>query len=504
MIPGKDKKWKGIFPGNYAGNLWQTFNIDLEKYPGRVALSDKLRRFASGLGLVQKFIRSDATTTDQWFGLVVDTSADGTSGDILSNGSSSINSGTWAADGTANSPNGPHDAVIHESANGEQRLLVSVATDIAILNKSGGANAWDIDWGSTVASGGIVLQNTVYHHMAKVQRLVAIADKISGVPVIHTIDKDDVFTSSRLSFGTEYTIQNIYATSNRFWIGLKHNSGGKGKIVEWDGFSPSQNNEYELFGSTPLSGFIVDDIPFYITDTGHIFMYTGGGFKEFTKFPCPELRIPFNSSNIRNYGCYVDGHIVYINLNAPTLQGFSATATYRGTRRLRAGVWILNIDNKNLYHYMGIGEHASNGTDINYGTSPLQAAGAIMKSTETNEIVVAAAVYTGGTLMSTNTNGIYLQERNIIQTSNSGRNRGYFIIPYISIDEIEVMWEALILKFKRFVNSNNRIVVKWRVVDPYYTATTDQASNNFEEGGINAPITWVNTTSFTCKVPTDR
>ena len=118
MIPGKDKKWKGIFPGNYAGNLWQTFNIDLEKYPGRVALSDKLRRFASGLGLVQKFIRSDATTTDQWFGLVVDTSADGTSGDILSNGSSSINSGTWAADGTANSPNGPHDAVIHESANG--------------------------------------------------------------------------------------------------------------------------------------------------------------------------------------------------------------------------------------------------------------------------------------------------------------------------------------------------------------------------------------------------
>ncbi len=151
---------------------------------------------------------------------------------------------------------------------------------------------------------------------------------------------------------------------------------------------------------------------------------------------------------------------------------------------------------------MGIGEHASAGTDINYGTSPLASVGAVMKSTDINQIIVSASVYTGGTLMTTNTNGIYLQEQNTNQASNTGRNRGYFITPYLPIEEVEAMWEALTVKFKRFVNSNNRIVIKWRVLDPLYNASAlDQGGNAFEEGGISAPITWVNTTSFTCKVP---
>lgn len=495
MSINKDKNIKGILPGVYFGDLWQTFNIDLEKYPGRIALSDKLRRFSSGLGVVSKFIRTNATGTDQWFGIVTDT-------DILRNGNPIINSGTWITDDTTGTFNDPKDGVVHEFANGEERLLVTRATNIAILNKSGGANVWDDDWWTTVASGPALTTN-IAHPIARLQRLVAVGDKVSDVPVIHTLDKNDVVSNSRLTFGAQYTIRNIYTSSNRFWIGLQHDRGGNAKIVEWDGFSSSQNNEYELPGATPLSGFIVDDIPYFICSTGQIMRYTGGGFSEFTKFPCPELRVPFNDSNISTYGCFVDSHNVYINVNAPTLQAFSATVVQRGSRRLRAGVWILNVDNRNLYHHMGIGEYASAGTDVNYGTSPLAGVGALMKSTDINELIISASVYTGGTLMSTQTNGIYLQEKNINQTSNTGRNRGYFITPYIPINDVEGMWESIVLKFKRFVNSDNRIILKWRVLDPLYNASAqDQAGNAFEEGGINAPITWVNTTSFTCKVPT--
>jgi len=497
----KDKKWSGMFPGNYAGNLWQTFNMDLERSPGRIVLSDKLKRIATS-GLVTKFLRTNADVTDRWWALVPSVG-------LFKNNNSSITETTWTADAIASTPTTTVlDMVTHENVNGEQRLLVTKSNgDIAILNRTGSANAWTTDWwDNTLAQ--TLMSTAVGHPIARLQRLVAVGDKSSvDVPCIHTINKDDVVSLNRLVFDTDYSVQNIYTSSNRYWIGLKHDRGGKAKIIEWDGSSLTYNNEYELTGSNPITGFIVDDIPYFITDAGIIFRYSGGGFYEFQRFIAPELRLPLSAANIgnaiSNYGCYVDGHIIYINLAAPTLQSFSATSTYRGARRLRSGVWILNIDNKNLYHHMGIGEHASSGTDINYGTSPFSGAGALTKATDSSDMITSAAIYTGGTLMTTQTSGIYIQEKSINQASNAGRNRGYFITPYIPISEAEGLWEALVVKFKRFVNSNNRIVVKFRVLDPLYNSSAaDQNGNAFEDGGINAPITWVNTTSFTCKVPT--
>lgn len=510
MIPGEDKKFKGQFSGNYAGNLWQTFNIDLEKDPGRVCLSGKLQRQYSGLGVVDKFIRSNANATDQWYGLVVDSTPSGTSGNILSNGNATITAGTWASDGEANSPNDPHDAVIHESANGEQRLLATVSTDIAILNKSGAANDWDVDWGSTVATGGQALSSSVYHPIARLQRLVAVGDKVStattNIPVIHTIDSSDVFTVSRLQFGAEYTVRNIYASSNRFWIGLQHNAGGKAKIVEWDGSSSSQNNEYELVGSNPLSGFIVDDIPYFIDERGYIYRYTGGGFKKIQDFGFYKEHQPvvLESTDLKNYGCHYEDGIVYINIALPTVKSPGATSMYRGIRRSRAGIWIFNTKNLNLYHHLGFGEFASSGTDINYGTSPLGAVGAVIKPTDSALIYASASVYVGGaTWQASQTNGLFFGVQNDSMASNQGRNRGYIITPYIPIEDVEAFWQGVVLKFKKFANSNNQIVVKWRVTEPLFNASAvDQGGNAFESGGINAPITWINTTSFSCKVPT--
>lgn len=512
-LPGKTKKWAGQFPGNYGGNLWQSFNIDLEKDPGRLCLSGKLQRQFSGLGVVDKFIRSNATTVDQWFGLVVDYTGgpSGTSGNILSNGNGLIFGGTWAADATGGagdaSPNDPHDAVVHENANGEQRLLVTRSTDVAILNKTGGANVWDVDWGSTVATGGIALQSTVYHPIAKVQRLVALGDKLAtGVPVIHTIDSTDVFTPSRLQFGAEYTVRNIYGSSNRYWIGLQHNSGGKAKIVEWDGSASSQLNEYELVGSIPLTGFIVNDIPWFIDERGYFYRYTGGGFEKKQGFSFYKEHAPIllGSADLKNYSCHVEDDFVLINIALPIVFNPSSTSMFRGIRRGRAGIWIFNTKNLNLYHHLAFGEFASAGTDINYGTSPLASVGAVIKPTDSALIYASAAVYTGGaTWQASQANGLYFSVQNDALPSNQGRNRGYIITPYIPTSEVEAFWQGLVTKFKKFINSGNEIVVKWRVTEPFFNAlAADQGGVLFESGGVNAPITWINTTSFSCKVPT--
>lgn len=493
----KDKKFKGQFPGNYSGNLWQTFNIDLEKYPGRIVLSDKMIRLTSGLGVVNKFIRTNATATDQWFGLC--------SGDILRNGNTYILGGTWITDDTTGTFDDPLDGVIHELANGEQRLIVTRPTDIAILNKTGGANVWDSDWGSTVPSTPIPTTSSLtYRPIARLQRLVAIANKVSGIAKIDTIDKDDVVTLGALTFPADYTIRNIYVSSNRFWIGLQNDLAGNAKIIEWDGTSATYNNEYDLVGSSaPICGFIKDDIPYFVTNKGYIMRYTGGGFKNVQDFG---FEFPITLELMSNYGAFVDGDIIYLNIGMPTVQSFSATVLYRGSRRHRSGLWIYNTLNNNLYHNMGIGEHSSAGTDINYGSlyGDTASAGAVIKDLAFNTLVCSASIYTGGaTWQASQTNGIYYKIPSENQTNNSGRNRGYFITSYIPIEDIEAMWEALIIKFKRFVNSNNRIVVKWRVTDPLYNASAqDQGGTAFESGGINAPATWASTTTFTCKVPT--
>src|SRR3990167_5034449 len=98
-IPGNTKQWKGMNPGNYSGNLWQTWNIDLEKIPGRIVLSDKFRTFSTTLGVVWQFIKTNAAQNatavedGQWFAIVHST-------DILRNGNTVITAGTWVTDDT--------------------------------------------------------------------------------------------------------------------------------------------------------------------------------------------------------------------------------------------------------------------------------------------------------------------------------------------------------------------------------------------------------------------
>lgn len=496
-MPKIGKNWRGMYPGSYAGNLWAAHNIDLERKFGRLMLSNKMRTFSTGNGVVLKFLRTNADTTDRWWGL--------TSGDMLRNSTNRINAGTWATDALSNSPNDPRDMIVHEAANGEDRLVVSRATDIAILNLSGAANIWTASWWDTTLAQ-TALTSDAFHPLARLQRLLAVGDKVSDVPVIHTIDKDDVVSASRLLFPIGYRVRLAMASSNRFWFGLENERGGTARIIEWDGSSLTYNNEYDLQGqgTTPLTGFIVDDIPYYITERGYISRYTGGGFKIVGNFLLDEEREAFTTGigsegNISSYGAFPDSHLVYI-LASPPIR-FSTGVT-RGARRLRSGIYIFNTRNGNLYHHMGLGEHSSAGTDVNYSDSPLDEVGAVYKSqpnanTDYPLVVASASVYTGGASFDSSTqNGIYEEINNWATSSNAGRNRGWFITPYIPIEDIEVAWDALWLKFRRFVDSGNRIIVKWRVVDPL--RDTDAG----DDSPVQAGGTWVSTTTFTCVVPT--
>ena len=493
-MPTFNKNWKGQYPGNYLGNIWQSWNIDLEDSLGRVKLSNRMATLTTGLGVVYKFLRTNATATDQWFGIVHNA-------DIIRNGNPTISAGTWITDDTTGTFNDPRDMVIHEFANGEQRLLCSRATNIAILNKTGGANVWDDDWWTTVATGP-ALTSLDFHPMARLQRLVAVGDKQTNVPVIHTLSSADAVTTSKLSFGAEYTVRNIMVSSNRFWIGLQHDFEGPAKIIEWDGSSDTYNNEYELPGSYPLVGFVAKDIPYFITERGFIMKYTGGGFERVQSFNLDERDLVFtstitNEDTINNYGATVDQEIVYLNVGMPIRVGTAETAVSGGVRRGRSGVWIFNTKNLNLYHHMSFGEYATSGTDRGFANSPVTEVGAIVKPTigGVPRLVASAEIYTGGSSwLNTTSTGIFRE----VGINATNPNRGGFITPYIPIGEVEAFWEALVVKFKRFIDSGNRIVVKWRVVDPI--KDVDEVADIYSP--LQAIGTWASTTTFTSVVPT--
>lgn len=221
------KQWKGVYPGQYFGDIWQSQNIDLERYPGRLALSDKMRitvddgDLAGGMGTPVKFIRTNADTTDRFWAL--------TTSKMIKTSSTDPTTG-WANDGLASSPTDPLDMEVHESANGEQRLVVTRATDIAILNRTGAANTWTSSWWQgTLAQA--ALQSAKYHPIAKVQRLLGIGD----VEKFHTISSADAVVNSDITLSYGYEITQAYGSSNRFWILARSNNGRKGKIIEWDG-----------------------------------------------------------------------------------------------------------------------------------------------------------------------------------------------------------------------------------------------------------------------------
>jgi hypothetical protein len=487
----ENKQWRGLSQGNYFGELWQTRNIDLERSLGRITLSDKMRIHAddtdsnmSNLGVVTKFIRSNADATDRFYALC----SSATSGGRMFETNAASPIGTWAEDTTTGVSTNYLDMEVHESANGEQRLFATREADIAVLNTAGTVNTWDNDWGTAVA-GVTALTAANYHPLARLQRLLAVADG----RLVHTIDKNDVASNSRLVFPFGYSCRWIRASSDRFWFGLTNNIGGDAKIIEWDGFSLTYNNEYDVVGHTPLTCFIVSNIPYVVTNYGYIYRYFGGSFESIQQFPLAEEVLP--TINIVPNGVAVDRHLVYILANVPE------DITLTSSRRFRSGIWVFNTKTNNLYHNAGIGAHKAAGTEPDFGQSSVSAPGALLFTVVSNTTLLIAGGdfyidYTG-----TTREAIWRNVRNRVRYQDTGYNRGYFITTYLPYDEIEAAWQAIWLKFKRFVHTDNRIVLKARAQDPKVMTLADLGALTDPELSVQSTGEWATTTTFTSAVP---
>ena len=411
---------------------------------------------------VYRFLRNDASGTNQWWAICANK--------LLRNISTDNPQGTaWEVDPISVSPTDARDAQIHGG-----RMAVTRETDISLLTAGTWNPTW---WSSTLAQPALTSQT--YHPIERLNRLTAIGDGY----LLHTIDENDVVANSFLTFATNYYIRNIYAASDRFWLGLGNKFGGKGKIVEWDGYSNNPTAIYEIDG-TPITGFVYKNSPFFIDEFGDILSLQGSYFGKYgISFPIyEEQKRTFDARNVPasifNHGCAVFGDEVLINV----------CSDYIYSQRTPSGVWRLNMETKNIYHGYGFSKNRYDAASTvkDYGEMYTRSSGAIaITNFPASQILVGGIFQNNSCGISCIIGGIY--------------NRGYIITSLIPSNEIDDTWETVWLKFRKFINygtETKTIVLKYRTED---SAKTIDAYN------LNpkmCQITWDSAVRFHGSVPT--
>lgn len=490
-IPQKGiKEWKGIFPSKFEGDFHQTFNMDFERVPGAVSLSGMHQVIvesdsdATLFSIPQKFIRHEADGTLRYWAV--------TNSRLLRTTASDPSIG-WSGDTITGSPTtGIQDGIVHgdsdlSDTDQSDRLLVTNLTTVMILNKVGGLHAWDTDWWTAVDSDGGLAQTALKsgdHSLARLQKLTVVGDQ----GALHTIDRNDVVNYKRIEFRDGYTERCIYTGPNRYWIGLgQTNRPDEGMIIEWDGTSVTYNKEYPFTG-TPMTGFVAKGIPYFINQYGQIMRFTGTTFEEFAAFPNFKENQQFSTATgvpnrITKYACEVEGDIVKILAGKPLSSSL-----------MRAGIWILDLKTKRLYHHQSLGSDSGGSLGKDFGQGQLFRVGGIksvkaLKDGIGNYDLIAGGghylSYTASTKV-----GIYRLNKNVESASVDAR--GYIVTRFVEARELEESFKKVWVIFRKFVDAGNKISVKYRSDNPLNVSGAIMSST-----GI-----WVTDTHFTSIIPT--
>jgi len=487
--PQQTRRWTGPYPGNFYGVLWKTFNVDLDREEGKIALSRRLIQVgdttdtnSDTLGTVMAFLRTNSDCTDRWWALSDTGPLFKTAGNTPTDPTDS-----WQVDTLASSPTIAVDMTLFENDTradsvNRQQLFVTLDSDIAVLNDTG-TPTWTANWWTSVQghSADSSLDTGVPHPIEyfPFRGIVLVGSKNR----IHTIQRasatvNETTTVARLTIPTELQIEHIFTTTNRAWILCSHLYGGNGKIVEWDGFSERYNEIHDAYSKTPLCGVNYKETPIIINNRGVILEFTGRGFSPMVRggqtiaFPCSEEAGNFILSIAPRGMTVSEDGLIYINARQPNTP----------SARQGAGVWCLNPLTGRLYQKYSIGQWATGNTD--FGQQEVPAVGAcysIPSSVTPRTLLVGGQNYTTQSAVNSS---IWVGEA----LTSSTANRGYFITQYIPAVNVRDFWDTMWVRFRRFITATNRIIIKARGTRPLVTSTYDP---------LNATITWVNATSFT-------
>jgi len=349
-------------------------------------------------------------------------------------------------------------------------------------------------------------ETNISHKLAYFKRTnrLYFLDYVSSACIVGSIDDQDVVaTSGSYSLNINNTVNNpitMVTNSNYVWIGGirmndQENTPSRNNtfatITQWDGISAQATEEFVIKGASGIMAmFVEDDIPYAVDSEGRVLKYTGYSFKEIARLPIDRTLLTSSSLTLPTNGRFIhpNGFIATKN-NTLLLSINNLNYNNAGnvTENLPSGIWELNLSNGNFTHKHAPTLKAYNSATVtDFGQNRILAAGAIKLNTLGSNAAVGRSTLLAGfsyyTDATTTKSGIFIDNPQDASTDNEGQKRGYFVTTWYESPEVESTWTKLWTIYKRFKNSTDKIIFKYRLE---------------EEDPIEATITWTSTSTFT-------
>lgn len=451
--------------GDYNGNLWSTFNIDLDSNPGTIKTSKKLTQVIDsnliGTNIVQAleihdgfyYLTDNSTTYD------CDVSDDPT------------NLANWSVNSTIDGTSGKDYGLETDMASFAGALLTSTGTDITRFIRN---SSFDPNWWTTVAGGTALTANKV--HTLDVLR--------SGTDTLFITDGNKIRYYNGVAAGTVITIDSLLTANcftpslDRMWVGSYTEVGNHASVFEVQVGAtntlgdPAYNQSYDVEGRVCLTMFTYKNTPFVITERGYIQAFNGAGFETVAQFPWAneskvmegcrpgQVQDPATAKAIHPKGAKVKGKYCYIYVD--TNDEYFADG-FKLNSRSPSGVWVLNLETYSLTH-----RYALNDSVSTYGQQIVDRSGAILITNTPETRVMVGAEVNGNT-------GVWME--------SDETNQGYFVTTRHETELVADAFESFTVKMDT-LDTSETIVNKYKDVSiPNFPLTITD-------------ITWLNSTQF--------
>lgn len=453
-----------------SANIAGSFNIDLTRKPGKLMPSPRLKQVINTTDDAQMTSMNAFAFANSAYWAV---------GDYIWHTDSTDPTTSWAQDTTTDTPT--LSTVYADMVVFNDQLLVSTSTNVAKL----GVSSWDVDWYTTIVTGGSTLQSGIAHPMAVVQigsPMLCIGDGNYMNTVVGT-----TATDPRLTLDASMRIRWIVGGNSRAYIGCTNvnNAIAESFVYEWDGGDTVPTRAYKLNARGAMSGVIYDETLYVVASDGGIYALAGSGFELVAQFPVfnsrwqPRGYDAYNLSLglVSHKGMCVSKGKILININGGVTNG--NTIDDEIPEYTASGVWEFDPKTNSLSHKYGVTMDKTGVTDFGQRLVPANGdeyTGAVFEARHQSASILVSGGY-NTTATGTPKTGIYVDD-----VDGGLTRRARFITTQSFAPDLANDW-TINIKYSPMKSSDDRIVIKYRLNEsgtlPFTGAVTWTDSDTF-------------------------
>ncbi len=469
--------------GNVLGHLWATFGIDLQSNQGLFRLGRKFKintntAGQANLGFPVAFQYFDS----RMWSLAGDRVFKNTASDVIS---------AFIEDASTNFVT-TYDKNYADMLVFNGALVATADTKIwSKASSGGGAGVWTERGSSSLTTS----TNHKLCYFVRHNRLYV----LDAQTTIKSIDTSWSVASSGSYFidlGTDIgRAITMIANTDKMYIGTLRPTATtsdaitKASVLQWDGISPKIDAKYEVDAQGVLAFCLLDNVPHLMDSNGILRRFSGSGFDEVGRLPIDDEMLSNSTSTFNERFIHPNGMVSTKNGTILVLVN-NLISDNAGSimENFPSGIWEWSKENGFVHKHSLTLQPVTTTTITDNGQNRIAKSGALMNtnifSTSASgrgTMICGAQYYTDA---STATFGIFIDSPIPVTnaTTTESKKFGYFVTQFIPSQMLKDNWKKIAVKYRKFLDSSDRIIVKYRFteVDPTYI-----------------DITWVNTTSFT-------